>query len=346
MGFNDTTFNTSGKIPTNANFWDGAVDEFVTSDGITSGFGKVIAEQVYRPINMPVTPFYNKFAGRVLPYGEGWTERAINRTAMRKFKPKATASDALQFYDSTGIEKTFSLNVGGWIPVTLPSGLESAEMMLKNDIGTLNSRLVDNVMMEYQVGMEADCEKFAVSMTKNEKVIASTDPIKYFTAIRDLVTEMQGNDTQYNALTTTENAGILTNSRKVYCFVNAKIWNAYQDAQSAIPNPDKLIMNCEVIPCVNAIATPLTTAEYNAGPNADDSTSLAWTNKPPALDKKAPTALVVSADAFEYRPYQGSYKVNIDQNGAGDFTNQHLIFKGALAYRPWENAVRINETSA
>ena len=50
-------------------------------------------------------------------------------------------------------------------------------------------------------------------------------------------------------------------------------------------------------------------------------------------------------DRMEYRPVAGSYKVNLQVNGAGDFTNEHLIYRGAIASKVWANAVRINKTA-
>ena len=97
--FIDGVFNTSGKIPTNSNFWDAGIDEFVTSDGITSGFSRVIGEQVFRPVKSPQIKFYERFAGKPINSGRGWTERAIAKTVAKKYKPKATANDDLSFYE-------------------------------------------------------------------------------------------------------------------------------------------------------------------------------------------------------------------------------------------------------
>lgn len=42
MTFEQTQFNTRGRIPLDADVWKGAVDEYVTEDGLTPGFRKVI----------------------------------------------------------------------------------------------------------------------------------------------------------------------------------------------------------------------------------------------------------------------------------------------------------------
>ena len=58
MAFNDVIFNTSGKIPTESNFWKQSLDNFVTSEGITAGFKRVIGEQVFKPLKDVRMPFY------------------------------------------------------------------------------------------------------------------------------------------------------------------------------------------------------------------------------------------------------------------------------------------------
>ena len=62
MSYADDYFNTSGKIPTMAEFWKQTTDTFVTGNGITPKFQRVIAEQVFAPLGQPDTPFYNAFA--------------------------------------------------------------------------------------------------------------------------------------------------------------------------------------------------------------------------------------------------------------------------------------------
>ena len=93
MAYIDDVFNKSGKIPTDSNFWEQDVDQFVAGDTITSGFAQVIGEQVFRPLMSPTTPFYNKFAGRVINSGYGWTENALYKKDAKRFNPKATAND-------------------------------------------------------------------------------------------------------------------------------------------------------------------------------------------------------------------------------------------------------------
>lgn len=342
MAYIDTIFNTSGKIPTTSDFWNQSMDSFVSSDGITTGFGKVIGEQMFRPLKSPFTPFYQRFAGAPISAGMGWTERALKATTMRAFKPKATADDALSFYDSAGIEKTFTQNVAGWSPCTVPSDFVSPEMFVsRNGVGMLNSLIVDNNIMTYQRAIESEIEKKAISCTKHQMDvdIATDGIVAAMGQIMDRASEMLSDDYHYNELTDTENDGITTRSDKVYLFMNQKYLNAYKNAKANLPSPSELVSNVEVVPMVNALPAPITTAEY-------DTTQWDATMKPVAIGADAPIAYMVANDKIVYRPVEGSYKVNMQQNGAGDFVNTHLIYKGAIAVRPWENAVRVNLTAS
>lgn len=343
MAYVDTIFNTSGKIPTDSNFWNQSVDKFVTSDGITSGFGRVIGEQMFKPLKSAYTPFYSRFAGAPISAGMGWTERALKSTKMKRFKPKATAEDALGFVDSTGIEKTFTQNVAGWSPVVVPSELVSMEMFVnRNGIGSLNSMLVDNNVLTYQRAIESEIQKKAISLTKNamEVDIATDGIVASMGAIMDKASEMMSDDYHYNELSDDENTDLITRSDKIYCFINQKYLNAYRNAKANLPSPSELVDNVEIVPMVNALAKPITTAEFTAGGD----TGVTWDadDKPVAVDAPAPIAYLVASDKIVYRPVEGSYKVNMNTNGAGDFVKSHLIYKGAIAVRPWENAVRVN----
>lgn len=338
MSYIDTVFNESGKLPTDSAFFDGAIDDFVTEDGITAGFSKVIGEQVFKPLKSPMTPFYQRFAGRPLTSGMAWTERALKATNMRKFNPKATADDALRFYDSEGIEKTFPINVAGWCPVSIPSDLISPDMMLQGrTVGQLNSMLVDNVLYAYQRAIESEIEKQAITMTKNSTEFAFTADtiVSDMAGIMDLATRMMGDDERFNDLTEQENKGLVTSSDGIYLFMDAKVLNMYNAQKAKLPSPDYLVENVEIVPMYNALPTPPTTEQIAE-----------WDNKtPPALNQPAPIAYICAKDRMEYRPVAGSYKVTLNYNGAGDFQNENLLYRGAVATKVWANAVRINKTA-
>lgn len=341
MSYTDDVFNTYGKIPTDSDFWKQSIDNFVSGNGFTNGFRKVLGEQIFKP-NLPIkTPFYSRFAGRPIDAGVGWTERALYDSGVKKWNPKATASDALDYVDSEGVEKSFTINMEMWKKVSVPSDLASLDDFLaRNSIGTLNSLIVDANIRAYQNAIESMIQKKAVSNTKNEMTVdIDTDGIvNVMGQIMDKATEMMSDDFHYNELTEEQNKKLITRSDKIYLFINQKYINAYRNAKANLPSPDELVSNVEVVPMANAIAKPITTAEFTAGPD----TGLTWTEKPVAIDKPAPIAYMVGSGKIEYRPVRGSYKINEQFNPAGDFTNSHLIARGAIAVRPWENAVRVN----
>ena len=160
--------------------------------------------------------------------------------------------------------------------------------------------------------------------------------------IMDKASEMMSDDYHYNELSVQENQNLTTRSDKIYLFIEQKYLNAYRNAKASMPNPDQLVSNVEVIPMVNQLPTPITTAEWTNGVS-----TYGWTDadKPVAVDQPKPFAYMVGSGKIEYRPLIGSYKVNMAKNGAGDFDNIHLIYKGSVAVRPWENAIRINLTA-
>lgn len=341
-------FNTSGKFPSNADFWASALDDLVSEDGITKGFSRVIAEQVFRPVNDPLTPFYNRFAGRPVSAGYGWTERILGKTAARRFNPKASAQDALGFYDNSGLEFSFNIDYEGWRPVSLPSELASIEQFLTAEgVGRLNNLLVDNNLADYQRDMEAATELKAVTTTKSVKTLTSTqesDPQEILKIVQQTANEMRGNTVHYNELDTTQNDLIYTNSDRVLVFLGQQLYDDIMDSFASMPNPDRIVRNAELIPVVDGLPTPLTTAEYNDGVK-DPTTSAqitAWNVQPVALDQPAPLIWMCAANRMEIRPLIGSYRVNLQTNAAGDFVNEHLLWKAAIAVKPWENAIRIN----
>lgn len=341
-------FNTSGKFPTEADFWAGSVEDFVSAGGITAGFSQVIAEQTFRPIDDPLTPFYRTFAGRPIESGMGWTERVLGKTRARKFNPKATAEDALGFYDSEGIERTFTVDYSGWLPVSLPSSLASIEQFVsRNGVGQLNSLLVDNVLASYQRAMESAIALKAISTTSKSVTLTaeeSGDPQAILKKIQTLATAFRGTKTPYNELETEEQEKVYTNSRDVLVFMSQQLLDNILDSFAVLPSPDRIVRNAEIIPLVDGLPSPLTTAQFNEGVKEGAKTVTTWTpaTKPVAIDQPAPLVWMCARDRVEYRPLMGSYRVNLQRNGAGDFDNEHLVWSGAIAIRPWENAVRIN----
>lgn len=345
----NTVFNESGKFPTDADFWGTDVSVWLTADGITSGFSRVIAEQMFRPVNDPLTPMYNRFVGRPIASGKGWTERLIAKTQARKFNPKATAEDALGFYDSSGLEFNFEVDYQGWRPVSLPSELASLEQFMSPEgVGQLNSILVDNNRAEYQRDMESAVEMKAVSTTKNEITLTSAQsesPQAILKVIQQAASAMRGTKTHYNELEEDQNDLVYTNSDTILVFMGQELYDDIMDSFATLPSPDRIVRNAELIPMPDGLPTPLTTTQFNEGVKEGASTITTWTpaTKPAAVDKPAPLIWMCAANRIEVRPLARSYKINLQQNGAGDFINEHMVWKAAIAVKPFENAVRIND---
>ena len=346
MAYTDDVFNTWGKIPTDANFWKQSIDRFVSSDGITSKFSRVIAEQMYLPSQSPKTPWYNQFAGRPIDAGAGVTERVLEQKAGYHFNPKASASDALQFYDSTGIEKTFEIDVSGRRSVSLPSDLQSLEEFIEaNGPATLSNRLYELNNMGYQLDANSFIGKKAVSCSKAKVTLDDpTDLSTMYETIRDTATDMMcaGVDT-YNELTTAENANIDISAERVLAFMPVKLWNQLRSSRASLPSPGELVDNVTVVPVYDtALPTPITTAEWGVQP----STGITWADKPVNIDGKTPLIYLVDPRKIEYRPVKRSYKINMNRNGAGDFDNAHLVYRGMVQVRPWYNACSIIDGTA
>lgn len=342
----DTTFNTSGKFPTDAGFFKAYESDFVSKEGILDGFKTVLGEQVFRPLGEVRTPMYNRFAGRPLPLGSAWKERAIAKNTSRHLKPKATAEDDLGYADSEGIEATYPLDVKGWIKTSLPSDLQSIQMMLRDyNVGMLNDLLVENVLKTYQADMESAIGKKVVSNIKNDTDIDFTDGVAAFKTINKLAIQMMGEKVHYNDLTSAQNLKIRTASSKVLCFIDAQVYEDMISSFSALPSPEYINKYVEFIPMMDGCPTPITSAEFAAGTGEDaGGTSITWVGTPVAINEPQPVAMLMSADAVEYRPLIGSYRINMSKNGAGDFTNEHLLWEGSIKVSPFENMLRINQT--
>lgn len=340
----DLEFNTSGKFPTDSNFWTEYKSEFVAGDGITNGFKTVLGEQVFRPLGEVRTPFYNRFAGRPLNVGMAWKERALFKNKSRHFKPKATAQDALGFEDSEGMEVTHELNIEGWIKTAIPSSLKTVEMMLKEgSIGQLSSMLVDNVLKTYQSDMESAIAKKVISSIAGETDIDFTDGVNAWKTINRLAIEFMGEEKHYNMLTEDQNAKLRKTGGKILCFIDAVTYEDMVSSFAALPSPDYINRYVEYIPVMDGMPTPLTTTEWNAGAN-DGDTVITWDSKPKAIDKKKPKAVLITEGAVEYRPLMGGYRMNLAKNDAGDFDLTHLIWRGSVGISPFEDMLRLNQS--
>lgn len=343
MSYADDYFNTSGKIPTMAEFWKQTTDTFVTGNGITPKFQRVIAEQMFAPLGQPDTPFYNAFAGRPLSEGAGWMESAVELRPAKHFNPKAGATEELQYYENSGIQKVYQIDYEGWRPTSIPSEMYTLEEFVDaRGIAELNNRLVDGQKTGYDMDMESAIGKKAISCTKAEVEVDSADMTAIYNAIRDTASDMMGDEVHYNDLTTAENKNILTHANEVWAFMPRKLWNQIRSSRASLPSPSELVDNVRVIPTANSLPTPLTTAEYGQAP----STGVTWGTKPSAIDKAQPIVWLCDPRKVEYRPVIRSYNVGMTPVHSANRWQFHMTWRGAVGVRPWYNAVRIIDNGA
>lgn len=349
VAFSDTVFNTYGHIPTDSNFWDQATDRFVSSDGLTPKFSRVVAEQMFMPIQTPKLPWYTRFAGRPLDRGAGWTERMVEETGPTHLNPKATAQDALGFVDSTGIEKTYEIDYSARKTVSLPTELYSVEEFVdSNGPYQLNNILLQLNEMGYQRSADSAIAKKVVSCSTGKvELETGYDMTDLYKIIRDTATDMMCRGvTGFNELTADENKNIDISAERVLAFMPVKLWNELRSSRASLPSPNELVDNVEVVPIYDtALPTPLTTAEFTAGNKVSDTETITWDNKPKNIDGKTPIVFLMDPRKVEFRPVRQSYKINLNQNGAGDFTNSHLVARAAVGVRPWFNACSIVESA-
>ena len=335
----DSVFNASGKIPTDSDFWKQPVDRFVSDDGFITKFSRVIGEQFFMPLKAPLTPMYQRITEGPISAGVGFTERIVAKNVTKKFKPKATAQDAFGFYDTEGIEKSYKVNIGGWRPISVPSNLATFDSFTSGDqISKLNDFIYQNNVNGYQRDIESMIEKYVSSTIKNEVSITykEDDSVSLYNKISDIALKMMGEKTPYNELSDAENKKIYHGADSVIAYIDADIYYKMMSNKAVLPSPNEIITNVEFVPMIDGLATPLTTKEYNAGSD----TGLTWGDKPVAIDKPKPNLIMVDKRKFGYRPVASSYKITQNINGAGDFVNFHLVYKGCLFNRPWYNGIR------
>lgn len=167
--------------------------------------------------------------------------------------------------------------------------------------------------------MESAIETYAVTMTSASMNvdIASDGIITAMSNIIQRATDMMGDEYHYNELTEEQNRKILTNSSEgITLYLNAKYLNAYKNAKSVLPSPNELVENLTIVPCYNDLPAPLTQAQWDAGTVDPEGDPITWTgDPPPTLGEQAPIGLLVDNRRFEYRPYRGTYRLNVSKNG-------------------------------
>ena len=325
----------AGIKTANSNFWVSNADKFVTSAGITAGFSRELGESMFAPQKSIRTPFYNTFTGRPLKSGAAWKERIMAVPTTARYNPKATAQQAFGFYDSEGLEAVHACHYQGWIPLTVPSDLELSELVQSPaKIGDFANYIYENGSKAVQMDINALIGKKLVSCVEHTDTIDTTDFEAFRKKIRDVAATMRTNKGTYVS-SAVDPDKYITSANEVIVLMEEITYNDMVSDLATYPSPDKIVQGATIIP-IPEMPTPITSAEYTAGV-----TSNGWDADatPANIGEDKPTVMILSKDYIEWRPYMQESKVNLNANGAGDFTNAHILFKGSIGIRPWENAL-------
>ena len=332
----------AGIKTANANFWESNAEKFVTSAGITAGFSRELGESLFAPLKSIRTPFYNIFSGRPLKYGAAWKERILAMPSTERYNPKATAQQAFGFYNSEGLEAVHANHYQGWIPLTVPSDLELSELVQSPaKIGEFANYIYDNGSRAVQMDIDALIGKKLVSCVEHTDTIDTSDFKVFRKKIRDVAAAMRTNQGDYVS-STVDPDKFLTSANEVIVLMEEITYNDMVSDLAVYPSPDKIVQGATIIP-IPEMPTPITSAEYTTGV-----TSNGWDEDvtPANIGEAKPDVMILSKDYIEWRPYIQESKVNLNANGAGDFTNAHILFKGSIGIRPWENAVALTAEPA
>lgn len=333
-------FNSNGKIAADSDFFKNFADAYTGPNGIVDGFKTVLGEQIIHTRQPWRIPIYSLAIGAPLKQGNAWTERILNKTDTYRYDGKATANDALQFYDSSGVEKVFTINYAGRKSVSAASDLVLKELVMNGNAGQINDYLVDGMQKDVQGELEAMAGVNLVSSIQHEINNADMSTAeKVRKLISDIAIAMKTDATQYSRLgRSTEYA------EDVVVLIDAAEAAALSMSEAFVYDASKLNVNARIIPMYGGLPTPLTTAQFNAGPRSG--TAYDTGSAPVAMDEAKPDMVIMDAKYFEIRPYQQEWKMTTDYNGAGDFRNYHVLYKGAMGFKPWKNAVRIYKATS
>jgi len=326
----------------NPNFWSTHATELVDAVGITPAFSKMLTEEMMVPTKDFDVAFYNTFRGEALNSGYGWVERMLAIPGSKRYNPKATAQDAFGYNESEGFQAIYETHYQGWVPLSVPSNLALGELVSNPaKIGDFASYILKNGKTSVQMDINAMIGKKLVSTIEHTEPIDTADFDVVRKKIRDLASDFRTNQGLYvNADVDPDK--FLTASKKVAVIMEEKTYNDMVSDLAVLPSPDKIVSNAEII-TIPEMPTAITTAEITTGVTANG-----WTiaGAPEFLDGGKPFAIVTSMDRIAYRPYQGESKINSNTNGAGDYTNFHILYKGCIGVRPWENCVAITTAPA
>lgn len=339
MNYN-ALYNSAGKISADSDFFSNFKNAFSPENGIIDGFKSVLGEQIIHVRKAPRTPIYSLAISAPLQQGAAWSERVLKRHPTYEYNPKASASDALSYYDSEGVEEVFFSNVAGRKSVSTASDLTLRELVhTEGAAGQINDYIVDGMQKEVQEELEAQAGVRLVSSISHE--ITGAD-MSSEAAIRKLIShtaiDMMTDSTQYADINIDGER-----AESVVCLIDAKMAADLGNSEAYIFDSSKLNVDARVIPVYGGLPTPITTAQYSAGRGAQ---SGAYSGSAPAaIDKDKPDMIIMDAEYFKIRPFIGEWKLTMDRNGAGDFENIHCLYKTAMAHIPWKSAVRVYAAS-
>lgn len=332
-------FNTNGKIPVDGDFFKNYGDVFTSKDGIIDGFKTVLGEQIIHVRQPARTPLYSLGIGAPLTEGDAWTESLIGDNPTYKYNPRATAEDALGHYGNTGSQKVFTTNFAGRKTRTADSDLELKRALINGNAGQINNILVDAMQKDYQNEIESEVGVCLVNSITSKITADLSTPEKIRELISNVAIDMKESNTKYSDMATG-----LEYADEVVAIMPRKLFRKLSNNESILPNAGALNIEADVVTLYGGMPTPLTAEQY-----AEKRTVTTFfydqAITPPALGDGAPDIIVMDKKYFEVRPFLGEYKMTSDYNGAGDFRNYHLLFRGAMGIKPWRSAVRIyNET--
>ena len=378
MAFNDTMWGTTGKIPADSDVFAGGYDasDVISGDGFVRDYSKILGEQVFKLTDPSEHPFTYKLTGAPIRAGAGWVERMVKRLkqgTVSAGSAKAgvmkrggasgniksiTADDDLRYYDTEGKEFAYkSENVGGWIPVSLPSNLDIYEMFSQEGgFGELNSIMVDNVKQGYDNALESEIQKHAINLCPTVQNVGSIGGKELFTTIRDYVSKMHSDDYAFNQYSIsgstfatadpTFNDDYEHKAKDVVIFMNRIKYNHMMDGFSSLYSPDYIKeIGADIVLMDNSMVTPYATKSAMQTDGFTSYGNLSPDTDMPMLGKSAPDVLIMDKKFCEYRPVIDSYKINLSKNNAGDFVNEHLHYVGGCNVRPWASAVALTNVT-
>ena len=329
-------FNSNGKIAADSDFFKNFPDVFTGADGIVDGFKTVLGEQIIHARRPWRTPIYSLAIGAPLRYGAAWSERLLRKTNTYEFNRNATAQDDLGFYDSEGYEKVFTINYAGRKTVSAASDLALRELLIPGNGGQINDYLVDGMTKDVQGELEAMAGVNLVSSIQHEVNDADlSTPDKIRKLINDTAIAMKTDGTKYSRMALdTEYAD------EVVVLMDAAMARDLSNSEAILPDAARLNVEARIIPIYGGLPTPITEQQFNAGRGASGSAYDSGSS-PVAMGKAKPNMIIMDSKYFEIRPYIDEWKMTTSYNGAGDFRNYHCLYKGAMGFKPWKNAVRI-----